>query len=152
MKPFMNAFLALYCAGVSAHAEELEVVTVKVPTQLVVETYKARVDVGTREFQPIRLEARPNLTRGTLVEMNLRIGDKLRSDGMSVKSGINEVAPFATVLTRGLNGVPNTGEAFAYEYTISFFETEEPPGRMWSTKRGKGYKVLWTKTLQREVK
>jgi len=152
MQPSMKVLLALLGAGVLAFGEELQVIVVKAPTQLVIEQYKTRVDVATGDFQPVRIEARPNLTQGSLLEMNIRVGSDLRSDGMSLKSGINDVKPFAAVMTRGLNRVPQMGEAFTYEYTITFFETDEPPGHIWSPKRGKAYKVLWTKTLKGQVK
>lgn len=46
------------------------------------------------------------------------------------------------------DGLPVPGTRYVAEVRLVLFETDVPPGHMWSPRSGKHYKVLWTRTLR----
>lgn len=140
---------------VSARAQkqvaEANSALVKVPNQLQVERRGNSTWVALMDFRPLKLAVSPNMVRGTRWEMNIRQRGNLISRGGGMVSAF-KVEPFADVLTRGRDNVPAGKDEYTFEYTITFFETDEPTEHMWSPASGNAYKVLWTHTFKEVVK
>jgi hypothetical protein len=55
-----------------------------------------------------------------------------------------------TLVTRNAaDGIPAPGKRYAAQADVTVFETDVPPGHMWTPRSGK-YKVLWTRTLHQK--
>lgn len=132
-----------------------EAIVVEVPTRLRVKQSRDTVEVTTAEFQKIKLTFGSNLVKGTWWEANIRQGSNVISLRRGLRGGSRsdiKVERFADILTRGRNKVPSGKGEFAYEYTLTIFETDEPTTHMWEPKHGKAYRVVWAKTFKELVK
>jgi hypothetical protein len=70
--------------------------------------------------------------------------------GKEMGSG-NNFEAFTNVWTLGRNGFPQSGQEFTLERRFTIFETDLPAQHMWSPSSGKYYRVLWTRTFQKEI-
>jgi hypothetical protein len=93
------------------------------------------------------------MVTGLKDELFVYRGGKLVLSGYAGLQGTGQIySSIGTVfLQRRIDKIPQPGEKYTVKVRLSLFETDIPAQHMWSPESGK-YKVLWTKTLQQEVK
>jgi hypothetical protein len=127
----------------------------RLPTQLQVQRTDDRIAVGVapESLKSVTLEVGANMVTGLKTELFVYRGDKLVLSGYTgLQGGGTTYSSIGTVvLHRRIDKIPQPGEKYNVKVRLSLFETNMPAQHMWSPESGK-YKVLWTRTLQHEVK
>jgi hypothetical protein len=127
----------------------------RLPTRLLVKRTDDQMAVGVdpASLKLVKVEVGANMITGLTHELLVYRGDQLVVSGYAGLQGTGTTySSIGTVIIqRRIDKVPQPGEKYTVRIRLSLFETDIPVQHMWSPERGK-YKVLWTRTLQQEVK
>jgi hypothetical protein len=129
---------------------------IQVPTTLAVtrgpDTISVSVDRDAMETTRIPLT--PGLFAGVRSELFVYHKGAARSDP-ALRSGLSSGLDFnlgTSIFNAGQDGLPIRGRRYVVEMDVEVFETDVPPGHMWSPEGGsRRYRVLWQRTLRRVV-
>ena len=126
-------------------------VVLPIPTRLAITRTATTISVAVAEGdrKPLTVQATPGLTLGVEHRLVVRSGGtRTSSEGLSSGTDFNLGT---SILNRATDGMPVPGTPCEVELELELivFETDRPPGHMWSP-HGPKYRVLWTgKLVQR---
>jgi hypothetical protein len=132
------------------------VTVIHVPTKLAVtrgrDTLSVSVNHDAMETTLIWLT--PGLSTGVRSELFVYREGATRPDH-ALRSGLSSGLAFdlgTSIFNTAQDGLPIRGARYVVEMDVAVFETDIPPGHMWSPEGGnRRYRVVWQRTLRKVV-
>lgn len=127
---------------------------VHVPTRLAVTRGPDTISVSVDRdgMEAILIPLTPGLTAGVRSDLFVYRDGETRSDD-PLRSGLSSGQDFnlgTSIFNAVQDGLPARGGRYVVEMDVAVFETDVPPGHLWSPDRGSGgYRVLWRRTLRK---
>jgi hypothetical protein len=122
--------------------------TVMVPTRLAIartaDTLTVWVDLKDRVATPLTVD--PGLVTGVKYVLRVHPEGAVALGESGGLAGATDFNLGERIFHRAQDGLPVPGTRYVVEMDLAVFETDVPPGHMWSPESGR-YRVLWTRTL-----
>ena len=130
-------------------------VSVQVPTALLIRRTHEELVVGFAPLRSTNLTVGSKMVTGTECEMHIY------NDGVPVQTQRHPFSslgtglrfePWETKFTAKQDGLPQAEAEYVVEWRLTMFETDLPAQHLWSPRSGKHYSVLFSQTFKETVR
>ena len=123
-----------------------------VPTRLAISRTATTLSISVDDArEEVVIDATPGLILG--VQSQLVVDAEGAAKPRVGRTGLSGGTDFnlgTSIFNRAQDGLPVPGAHYVVGLRVSVFETDRPPGHLWSPE-GPKYRVLWTRTLEQRV-